>query len=122
MNKAFTADFPKDKARRQLVWVRNDLADRLARIRRDAAHRAQPLPADAPDRVQQEQNDEVLARLEASTASLLAQYEHALARMDHGFYGVCESCSYPIERDRLNAMAEATLCAACARGETQRAA
>lgn len=121
MNKPFTVDVPRDTARRQMVWVRNDLAERLARIRRDAMHRAAPLPADAPDRLQQ-QNDEVLARLETSTAALLAQYEHALARMDAGLYGVCEACSYPIERNRLQAMPEATHCASCAHDPAARAA
>lgn len=122
MNREFTADFPKDVARRQLVWVRNDLAERLGRIRRDAAHRAAPLSADAPDRIQQQQNDEVLARLEASTAVLLGQYEHALERMDQGFYGVCEDCNYPIERDRLNAVPQATRCTSCSRESAAQAA
>lgn len=122
MSRTLQAGFPKDVARRQLVWMRNDLAERLARIRRDAAHRAAPLPADAPDRIQQEQNDEVLARLEASTAALLAQYERALARMDEGFYGVCEVCSYPIERERLRVVPQATRCVSCAREDAAEAA
>jgi phosphoserine phosphatase RsbU/P len=32
---------------------------------------------------------------------LLAEVDEALAKMDHGSYGICETCHEPIERDRL---------------------
>ena len=45
----------------------------------------------------------------------LARVERALARIDDGTYGVCESCGAPIPEGRLRAMPESTLCVECAR-------
>lgn len=104
-----------EDARVELTWMRNELAGRLDRIRRDAAHRGRPLTADAPDRAQETENDEVLARLETSTADLLRQYQHALERLEAGGYGRCETCGYEIEPERLEATPQATHCVACAR-------
>lgn len=39
--------------------------------------------------------------------------EEALRRMREGNYGVCTSCGKPIARNRLDAIPEALLCAAC---------
>lgn len=108
-------DLELEDIRCELLWMRNELAGRLERIRRDASHAARPLAADAPDRAQEQENDEVLARLEASTADLLKQYEHALARLEAGAYGRCEICGYAIEPDRIEALPQATRCLACAR-------
>ena len=38
----------------------------------------------------------------------------ALARVDHGSYGVCESCGQDIAPERLAARPSATLCITCA--------
>lgn len=111
-----------DDVRCELSWMRNELAARLERIRRDAAHGAQPLSADAPDRAQEQENDEVLCRLDESTTALLRQYEHALERLDAGAYGRCEGCGGAIEPERLDAMPQATTCRACARRQPAQAA
>ena len=100
--------------RRDLTWTREQLLQRLSRLRDDAGHRRQPLSADAADRAQETQNDEVLDRLERSTLSLVNQYQHAIERIDHGLYGLCEECDYPIEAERLEAVPQATLCSVCA--------
>ena len=100
--------------RRDLNWTREQLMQKLNRIRDDAGHRLQPLSADASDRAQEIQNDEVLERLERSTLSLVNQYQHAIARIDQGLYGLCEECDYPIEEARLEAVPQATLCSVCA--------
>jgi RNA polymerase-binding transcription factor DksA len=44
----------------------------------------------------------------------LAEVEDALARMDSGNYGICESCGKPIAPDRLEAKPAARLCFDCA--------
>ena len=102
-----------DHVRRDLTWTREQLLQRLHRLRDDAGHRLQPLSADAGDRAQEMANDEVLDRLERSTLSLVNQYQHAIARIDQGLYGLCEECDYPIEADRLKAVPQATLCGVC---------
>ncbi len=103
-----------EHVRRDLQWMHDQLAQRLARIREDAAHRAPPLSADAPDRAQEVENDEVLEGLAQSTAQLIGEYEHAIERIEQGRYGTCESCGLSIERERLEALPQATRCVECA--------
>lgn len=103
-----------EDVRRDLSWMREQLAQRLRRIRDDAAHRFDPLSADAGDRAQETENDEVLQRLEQSTHALIGQYQHAIERIDQGRYGVCEDCELPIEAERLEALPQATRCKECA--------
>ena len=100
--------------RQELLWVQEQLARRLSRIREDARH-AQPLSRDSADRAQEQENDEVLERLDRSTESLLAQYRHAVQWIDQGRYGTCETCGFPIEPERLGVVPQATQCADCAR-------
>jgi DnaK suppressor protein len=51
---------------------------------------------------------------------LLARSEQALARIDAGTYGVCESCEQPIGKARLQAFPRATLCVSCKQREERR--
>jgi DnaK suppressor protein len=51
--------------------------------------------------------------LSQNSQDLLDQSERALARIDAGTYGVCESCAQPIGKARLQAFPRATLCVAC---------
>ena len=50
----------------------------------------------------------------------LAQIDRALARIDDGSYGVCESCGNPIGKMRLMAFPRATLCMTCKQREERR--
>jgi len=56
------------------------------------------------------ENDAVAGQL----AETLAEINDALAKLDAGTYGVCESCQQPISEARLEAMPEARLCITCA--------
>jgi len=51
---------------------------------------------------------------------LLAQTERAIARIETGTYGVCESCGNAIGKARLQAFPRATLCVACKQREERR--
>jgi DnaK suppressor protein len=44
----------------------------------------------------------------------LARTERALAKLDEGTYGSCDSCGQPIAPARLQAMPDGVLCMACA--------
>ena len=55
-----------------------------------------------------------------NTRELLEQTEHALARIEAGTYGVCESCGKPIGKARLQAFPRATLCVACKQRQERR--
>jgi DnaK suppressor protein len=47
----------------------------------------------------------------------LARTERALAKLDDGTYGTCDSCRDPIARARLQAIPDGVLCLACATSE-----
>ena len=51
---------------------------------------------------------------------LLTQTERALARIEDGSYGSCESCGQPIGKARLQAFPRATLCVSCKQREERR--
>ena len=51
---------------------------------------------------------------------LLEQTDKALARIDAGSYGVCESCGQPIGKARLMAFPRAVLCVTCKQREERR--
>jgi len=53
--------------------------------------------------------------LEQNTLDLLSKVEWALAKMDEGTYGICESCGKSIPLARLDVLPYATLCVDCAR-------
>jgi DnaK suppressor protein len=58
--------------------------------------------------------------LSNNSRDLLEQIEHALARIEAGTYGVCESCGKPIGKARLQAFPRATLCVACKQRQERR--
>jgi DnaK suppressor protein len=51
---------------------------------------------------------------------LLAQNERAIARIESGTYGTCESCGEAIGKARLQAFPRATLCVSCKQREERR--
>ena len=51
--------------------------------------------------------------LRSQLALRLQAVDDAVARLDSGTYGVCESCGGPIGEARLEAMPDATLCVTC---------
>lgn len=51
---------------------------------------------------------------------LLVQNERAIARIEAGTYGTCESCGEAIGKARLQAFPRATLCVTCKQREERR--
>lgn len=51
--------------------------------------------------------------LEQSLEEHLQQVTHALARIEAGTYGTCETCGKPIARERLEALPGAVQCIDC---------
>ena len=58
--------------------------------------------------------------LNANARDLLEQVERAFSRIADGTYGICEKCSNPIGKARLQAYPRATLCVACKQLEERR--
>ncbi len=52
--------------------------------------------------------------IEQNTIDLLGKVERALARIDAGGYGICESCGKAIPIERLDILPYSTLCVDCA--------
>jgi DnaK suppressor protein len=50
---------------------------------------------------------------------LVEKIDRALAKMEGGTYGICESCGKPIEKARLKALPYASLCLACKKKEAR---
>jgi DnaK suppressor protein len=55
-----------------------------------------------------------------NSRDLLDQNERALARIEAGTYGTCESCGKPVGKARLQAFPRATLCVTCKQREERR--
>ena len=73
-------------------------------------------PDDLPDEVDlasSELNQSVALRLRDRERLLLQKIEEALARIESGNFGICETCEEPIEPKRLEARPVATLCIRC---------
>jgi DnaK suppressor protein len=91
----------------------SDIASRLG----DAVGDAGDDQADAGAKTYEREHELALTH---NARELLAQNERALARIDDGSYGTCESCGEPIGKARLQAFPRATLCVRCKQREERR--
>ena len=112
------------KIRTQLAGEAVELRDEIERAESDIADRLGDSVSDAGD----DQADvgaktyerEHELSLTYNARDLLVQTERAVARIESGTYGVCESCGEPIGKARLQAFPRATLCVRCKRREERR--
>jgi DnaK suppressor protein len=58
--------------------------------------------------------------LSAQARAAVDEIDRALAKIDNGTYGTCESCGQPIPRARLKALPYAALCVQCKSGGLSR--
>jgi DnaK suppressor protein len=96
-----------------LAKAASDIAERLI----DSVHDAGDDQADAGTKAFEREHELALTQ---NAQDLLDQGERALARIDAGTYGVCESCGKPIGKARLLAFPRATLCVPCKQREERR--
>jgi DnaK suppressor protein len=99
--------------RADIAKAESEIADRLGDAVRDAGDD----PADAGAKTFEREHEFALTQ---GARDLLEQTERALARIDTGTYGVCESCGQPIGKARLMAFPRATLCVTCKQREERR--
>lgn len=102
--------------RRLLLGRRRDLEDE----RRDTFERDRPV--DYLDNAVRDEEVGMLNSLGLSETYELREIEAALARIDEGTYGICESCDEPIDPRRLEVVSYARLCVACREMEAREAA
>jgi DnaK suppressor protein len=89
------------------------IAERLG----DAVGDAGDDQADAGAKTFQREHELALTQ---NARELLELTEQALARMDAGTFGVCDSCGQPIGKARLQAFPRATLCVTCKQRQERR--
>ncbi|WP_243722493.1 TraR/DksA family transcriptional regulator [Actinomadura sp. 7K507] len=113
----------------ELADVRSGLQEQIAALRTEiAASASQIAEGDTSDGAGDDQADagaKTYARehelaLSYNSQDLLAQIERAVQRMDAGTYGICESCTTPIGKARLQVFPRATLCVTCKQREERR--
>lgn len=97
--------------RERLTALREELAERLARIRE---HGADGVPNDSQEQVTARENDDVVQSLKVHVEDELAAVLAALARVDEGRFGTCARCAEPIEPARLEVLPYTPHCSACA--------
>ncbi|HEX2314978.1 MAG TPA: TraR/DksA C4-type zinc finger protein [Thermomonospora sp.] len=117
-------------------WTEAELAEVRARLEAEitalgteiAAAETQIAEGDTSDGAGDDQADtgaKTYARehemaLAHNSRDMMVQNERAIARMDAGTYGICESCGKPIGKARLQAFPRATLCVPCKQREERR--
>ena len=113
--KAVRAELDSDIAqlRRDLEQAESEIVD----LMRDSGDGAGDDQADAGAKTYEREQELALAE---NAREMLAQNEHALARLEDGTYGVCESCGQPIGKLRLQAAPRATLCMPCKKKQERR--
>jgi DnaK suppressor protein len=115
----------------EVAELRNQLAAEVAALRididraeTDIASRLGDAVSDAGDD-QADQGAKTFERehelaLTHNARELLVQNERAIARIEAGTYGTCESCGEAIGKARLQAFPRATLCVSCKQREERR--
>ena len=99
--------------RDDISTAESEIAERLG----DAVGDAGDDSADAGAKTFQREHELALTQ---NARELLTQTERALARIEDGSYGVCESCGQPIGKARLQAFPRAVLCVSCKQREERR--
>lgn len=115
----------------ELAEVRKELEAEAAGLREDISTSESEIAARLGDAVGDAGDDSADAgaktfqrehelALTQNARELLTQIERALARIEDGSYGVCESCGEPIGKARLQAFPRAVLCVSCKQREERR--
>jgi DnaK suppressor protein len=99
--------------RAEIAQAESQIAERLG----DAVGDAGDDPADAGAKTFQREHELVLTE---NARELLESSQRALARIEAGTFGNCESCGQPIGKARLQAFPRATLCVTCKQREERR--
>ncbi len=101
------------RLRAEIAAAAHDMADLL----RDFGDGAGEDQADAGSKTFEREHELFLGK---NTRQMLQQAERALARVDDGTYGECESCGNAIGKMRLQVFPRATLCMTCKQREERR--
>jgi DnaK suppressor protein len=95
----------------------NDAEQEIVGLLRDGGDGAGNDQADVGSTTLERDHEMSLAN---NARDMLEQIERALARIDDGTYGICESCGNAVGKGRLQAFPRATLCVTCKQREERR--
>lgn len=103
-----------EKYRKVLITLKDKLSGTARGMRREALEKDDVPSIDhlADHGTDHFDQDLTLSLLENEQEAIQA-IDEALARLDHGTFGTCESCSKPIAKARLEALPHARFCLAC---------
>jgi len=109
-----------DEVRNRLMQERNKLRTQLETITEEKVFDKDKVQAKWKDLGTKEEDSAVEVSdyqdqisLERNLEISLEKIDKAIERLNKGVYGQCENCKKEIERVRLEAYPEATLCLAC---------
>ncbi|MBE9514474.1 MAG: TraR/DksA C4-type zinc finger protein [Dehalococcoidia bacterium] len=106
-----------DELYRRLVEEKAQVAERLEQFKARGQEAGESREGSPFGKREEEASEafelEKRLALEEKLAATLAKIDHALAKYEAGTYGLCDSCGRPIERERLEALPQASLCLAC---------
>jgi len=105
---------PGERNHAALTSLRQQLLERIDRLRADQRRSHGALSADSSERVVERENDEVVDSILAAAEVELGLVERALGRIESGHYGTCTSCGEPIGKARLKSLPYSELCGRCA--------
>lgn len=104
-----------NEKKQQLQDLQSELKNRLNNLNKDMT---KSHSSDSGEQAVERENDEVVESLRDETEIELAQIKQALARIEEGEYGSCESCGEDINPKRLDAMPYSVLCIKCAEAQS----
>lgn len=107
-----TATLPNVRQRLQADLAQ--LKRRADRIEDHQRNVGRELPMDSEDLASAMQGEEVVEALDELTHARIDAIEDALARLEAGVWGICQSCGDRIDPARLAAVPTARVCARCA--------
>jgi DnaK suppressor protein len=103
----------RETFRRKLLALQQQLARRIFDMEDTMHGMDADRDIERTDRVQEEAAEVALTALDEQGRRQMASIQAALARIDAGTYGVCETCGETISTARLSAMPMARLCVSC---------
>ncbi len=99
--------------KKKLLKQRRDLLDEAEHTLNNKLSTEKESFPDPTDQAVAELDNNFMLRLRGREQKLLKKIDEAIARIDGGTYGVCESCGGQITLKRLEARPVTTLCIEC---------
>jgi DnaK suppressor protein len=107
-----TMSFSYEKAKEQLLEEKTKLTEQLEQLeaaKYEGIGYSNHIADDATDAFDQAVDETLKRKAEES----LEEVDLALAKLDDGTYGLCETCGVRIDRARLEALPQAKFCLEC---------